>query len=113
MTSRTSSNTPINKPINNPILSKWAEEFISNSNASPDRERLVIGEWDEDEYDCKTYRHEGGWKGTDFIHSRHSAVRILCYYAKFEAQSIGTSLEGIVYYSPAAESHVGYCHGGK
>ena len=113
MTPRTFSNTSISETIDNPVIPKWAEAMISSCNNSSDHERLVIGEWDEDGYDCTQFRNEGGWQGTDFIHSRYSAVRILCYFAKFQSECVGTSLKGVVYYSPAAESHAGYCHGGE
>jgi len=88
-------------------LPDWTLDFGQS------KEKLIVGEWDDDEeaYDCTEYRIKGGWKGSDFIHSKNSAVRILRYYAEYTNDSVGTCLEGIVRFSSKAESHSGYCHG--
>jgi acyl-coenzyme A thioesterase PaaI-like protein len=88
-----------------------------------------------------SYRERNGWKGTDLVHSKDSPVRITHYFCRYgpgtdirlptissnttvtESQpptppqphrgGAGTVLTGMVYFSPAAESHAGYCHGGS
>ena len=88
-------------------LPDWTLDFGQS------KEKLIVGEWDDDDeaYDCTEYRIKGGWKGSDFIHSKNSAVRVLRYYAEYTNDSVGTCLEGIVRFSSKAESHSGYCHG--
>lgn len=62
------------------------------------------------------WRQREGWMGSDFCHSRNSAVRILQYsiLAAPDSRSCDSfpSLVGVVRFSPAAESHKGLCHGG-
>jgi hypothetical protein len=65
-------------------------------------ERLIRPEW-EDSY----LRREKGWLGQDLCHASDSPVRILDYYT---TPSVVT---GVVYFSPRAESHRGFCHGGS
>jgi len=93
--------------ISETTLPDWTSDFGRS------KEKLIVGEWDDDEdsYDSTEYRRKGGWKGTDFMHSKNSAVRVLRYYADYKKDSVGTSLEGIVEFTPNAESHSGYCHG--
>eukprot|EP00815_Leptocylindrus_aporus_P007065 CAMPEP_0116069250 /NCGR_PEP_ID=MMETSP0322-20121206/12172_1 /TAXON_ID=163516 /ORGANISM="Leptocylindrus danicus var. apora, Strain B651" /LENGTH=215 /DNA_ID=CAMNT_0003556571 /DNA_START=92 /DNA_END=739 /DNA_ORIENTATION=+ len=95
--------------ISETTLPDWTSDFGRS------KEKLIVGEWDDDEdsYDSTEYRRKGGWKGTDFMHSKNSAVRVLRYYADYKKDSVGTSLEGIVEFTPNAESHSGYCHGGS
>ena len=56
------------------------------------------------------------------IHGKNAAVRVLDYFVEYgngdglqgyASGGIGTKLTGVVYYSPRAESHKGYCHGGS
>ena len=104
-------------------LPHWTKQYFSsennmtghddNDNNQKNKTRLEVHEWDKDDYDAFHYREKGGWMGTDFIHSRSSAVRILTYFADFGGCHSNITLEGIVYFSPAAESHAGYCHGGS
>lgn len=56
------------------------------------------------------------------IHDLHSAVRIHDYFVEYGSGDglenvtrggIGTKLAGIVEFTPAAESHRGFCHGGS
>lgn len=65
-------------------------------------ERLIRPEWED-----SSLRREGGWLGQDLCHATDSPVRILDYYT---TPSVVT---GVVYFSPRAESHRGFCHGGS
>mmetsp|Transcript_24136 Transcript_24136/g.36013 ORF Transcript_24136/g.36013 Transcript_24136/m.36013 type:complete len:235 (-) Transcript_24136:650-1354(-) len=92
----------------------WVENEISKWG-----ERLRVAEWEDAEY-----RANDGWKGTDLIHSSTSPVQINNYMVSYgdgsggpipnlERGGIGTVLTGIAHFTPAAESHKGYCHGGS
>ena len=79
-------------------------------------ERLAVPEWDE----RGTYREKNGWKGNDLIHDPNAAVRIIDYFVRYgdggeslEKGGVGTTLTGVVHFTPRAESHKGYCHGGS
>jgi len=90
-------------------------------------ERLVVPEWDDPVH----YRPKHGWRGRDLVHDRHAPVRITDYFVTYgpgtdirlEAAVVhdahpqrggaGTQLQGIVEFTPAAESHQGFCHGGS
>ena len=61
-------------------------------------------------------------QGTDLVHDSNSPVRILDYYVRYgsgiphtglTSGGVGTTLHGIVHYTPRAESHAGFCHGGS
>ena len=73
-------------------------------------ERLIIPEW-EDQF----YRKDKGWVGRDLVHDPDAPVRIKHYYVNYGpgGGGIGTTLTGICFFSQAAESHQGYCHGGS
>jgi acyl-coenzyme A thioesterase PaaI-like protein len=85
-----------------------------------------------------SYRERNGWKGTDLVHSKDSPVRITHYFCRYgqgtdirlpaisanatvagsqppspHRGGAGTVLTGMVYFSAAAESHAGHCHGGS
>mmetsp|Transcript_1576 Transcript_1576/g.2571 ORF Transcript_1576/g.2571 Transcript_1576/m.2571 type:complete len:278 (+) Transcript_1576:238-1071(+) len=104
-------------PIHNVIqaLPKWADLLASDTT----KQHLFLPEWDDprSNYDSTAYRATNGWEGSDLIHSRYSAVRILHYYATLDdSTDVNVSnicLEGVTYFSPQAESHAGYCHGGS
>ena len=105
-------------PIHNTVaLPQWTTALVVAS-ASEHKQHIFLPEWDDPKsnYDSTAYRAQNGWKGSDLIHSRHSAVRILHYYASFsrhDSNDDNISLEGVAYFSPKAESHAGYCHGGS
>ena len=61
-------------------------------------------------------------QGRDYIHDKNSPVRIRQYFVRygsgqgmdgFSRGGVGTTLTGIVQFTPRAESHAGYCHGGS
>ena len=63
-------------------------------------------------------------QGRDLIHDVHAPVRILDYHVQYgngdgiidpsvQTGGIGTTLTGICHFTPRAESHPGYCHGGS
>mmetsp|Transcript_18128 Transcript_18128/g.24941 ORF Transcript_18128/g.24941 Transcript_18128/m.24941 type:complete len:229 (-) Transcript_18128:216-902(-) len=91
----------------------WAEKEIKTWG-----ERLRVAEWEDAEY-----RTNNGWKGTDLIHSQNSPVQINDYMVSYgegagpisglQRGGTGTMLTGVCYFSPAAESHKGFCHGGS
>jgi len=93
-------------------------------------ERVSLPEWDADEkisfdenddsdddfrYDNDDYRQSNGWKGSDLCHSATSPVRISHYAIKYIDINggVGTKLTGVAHFTPRAESHSGYCHGGS
>lgn len=93
-------------------------------------ERVSLPEWDADEKltldedddsdddfwcDCDDYRQKNGWKGSDLCHSTTSPVRISHYVIKYTDSNdgVGTKLTGVAHFTPRAESHSGYCHGGS
>ena len=120
-------------------LPSWADIFHRRSWG----DKLTISEWDDhdnednvenndDEHaekgDVTKYRVKSGWRGKDLIHSRDSAVRILEYRLSYNDSNgndfqMGekilhdtvpyATLTGIVHFTPRAESHKGYCHGGS
>lgn len=77
--------------------------------------------------DATEYRLANGWRGNDLIHSQSSPVRVLEYRlchdipknilpSSFTELLISEQmpiLTGIVHFTPRAESHKGYCHGGS
>ena len=96
-------------------------------------ERVSLPEWDADdkisslddsENDtlrmsrrCSSiYRQSSGWTGADLCHSTTSPVRISHYAIQYKDSNnggVGTTLTGIAHFTPNAESHSGYCHGGS
>jgi len=91
----------------------WVDRFFDTSNEEYG-EKLNIPEWEEKEgEDKEAYRTFNGWMGKDFMHSLDSPVRILGYRTKFVDGGVGTTLSGVVHFTPKSESHKGYCHGGS
>ena len=102
-------------------LSSWIQEhkgtlpaWVEN-NRGYYGEEVVVAEWE-----LMDYRANNGWKGRDLVHDDDSPVRILQYFAKYgngigdlERGGEGTTLTGIVHFTPKAESHQGLCHGGS
>jgi acyl-coenzyme A thioesterase PaaI-like protein len=86
-------------------------------------ERLTIDEWEgNDQQTVDSYRRDHGWKGSDLVHSISSPVRILEYRIRYpiviphgpgRGAGEGTMLTGMVHFTPKAESHQGFCHGGS
>ena len=83
-----------------PTLPAWANALKQEEG----QQRLMMREWEDE-----PWRIARGWKGTDLIHSRSSAVRILAYFWNPATQT----LSGVVRFNPGAESHRGLCHGGS
>ncbi|KAL3916830.1 MAG: hypothetical protein SGILL_005001 [Bacillariaceae sp.] len=93
-------------------------------------EELQVAEWQDDD---GKYRNNHGWQGTDLVHDKHAPVRVLNYYVNYgkgivaataadttytskvlcEKGGVDTTLTGIAHFTPRAESHKGYCHGGS
>ena len=81
-------------------LPKFAHDLEHN----PQLHRVRLREWEDLEW-----RQANGWKGHDLCHNPlGNAVRVLQYY--FDAEE--TSMTGVVWFGPDAESHRGLCHGG-
>jgi len=96
-------------------------------------EALDVLEWEEttSHNNYLEYRNENGWLGTDFCHDRiKSPVYVSHYRANYAMYKygntmeeenkekilhtgVGTTLTGIAHFTPLAESHKGYCHGGS
>lgn len=72
-------------------------------------DRVILPEWEHQ----SDHRDTNGWQGRDLIHDIDAPVRILDYYVTFKDGGVGTTLTGVVHYTPRAESHAGYCHGGS
>lgn len=93
----------------------WVEELQESWG-----EELVVSEW---QHDGGTYREKRGWQGRDLVHDKDAPVRVMNYYVRYGpgiegiASSIsggcGTTLTGVAHFTPRAESHMGYCHGGS
>ena len=54
-----------------PILPAWAEQLAKQ----PGQQRVMMREWEDEKW-----RVANGWQGSDLIHGRNSAVRILAYF---------------------------------
>lgn len=61
-------------------------------------------------------------QGRDLIHDFNAPVRIVQYFVNyghgegiqgFSKGGVGTTLCGLVHFTPRAESHAGFCHGGS
>jgi hypothetical protein len=64
------------------------------------------------EWSDPAVRVASGYKGTDYVHSERSGVRVLDYVLQTnEAGQL--QLVGVAVFTPAAESHKGLCHGGS
>jgi acyl-coenzyme A thioesterase PaaI-like protein len=79
-------------------------------------EPLAVAEWD----DVDSYRAKNGWQGRDLVHDHHAPVRVLEYFVAYgqgvnglERGGVDTTLTGIAHFTPRAESHKGFCHGGS
>ena len=66
---------------------------------------IYVEEWENEDK-----RSQLGFSGTDYLHSKHSAVRVLTYF--LSTQNSRVTLHGLVQTTQAAESHRGFCHGG-
>lgn len=93
---------------------EWVEKFNESWG-----EPLDVPEWKDD---GGTYRQENGWLGRDLIHDVNSPVRISKYRIRYGTEApltgfgqggVGTQLTGVVEFTPRAESHAGFCHGGS
>jgi 8-oxo-dGTP diphosphatase len=82
-----------------PVLPGWAAPMAE----SADYQRVLMREWEDE-----SWRRARGWYGSDLIHGRHAAVRVLAYWWNPSQQT----LSGVVRFNPGAESHRGICHGG-
>ena len=54
-----------------PVLPAWAELLAKQ----PGQQRVMMREWEDEKW-----RVANGWQGSDLIHGRNSAVRILAYF---------------------------------
>jgi acyl-coenzyme A thioesterase PaaI-like protein len=109
-----------------PSIPKWWVD-IHNYCVKADNNALFVTtpEWPSGSDDGCSYRQGNGWQGNDFIHSVNSAVRIIEYvvfdklndesnpHVDVDEENMRYILVGLVHYTPAAESHKGYCHGGS
>lgn len=62
-----------------PSLPAWAEALSKQ----PGQQRVMMREWEDE-----PWRVAKGWKGSDLIHGRNSAVRILAYFWHPEEQTL-------------------------
>ena len=112
--------SPGSAAIRYPDLPEWFVEMKSSGN------RCIVDESVREWYDEKWRSSAaGGFSGTDYVHSRTSApVRIMEYMIleKSVEKELNIdvnegvfypSLVGPAYFSGAAESHKGLCHGGS
>lgn len=124
------------------VIPSWANERFKWG------EKIVVPEWDdffpddtangeEEAYCGEEFRKTNGWKGTDLIHHKSSAIRVLEYRLHHhipptptetetemndtnldsvpnQIYTVGsTTLTGIVHFTKNAESHKNHCHGGS
>jgi acyl-coenzyme A thioesterase PaaI-like protein len=98
-------------------------------------EELEVLEWQDDN---GAYRSKHGWQGKDLVHDKNAPVRVWNYFVQYgpgiltssqewkesdlskeqgqkhcERGGVGTVLTGIAHFTPRAESHAGFCHGGS
>ena len=109
----------------NRILPLWLIDQIDEWG-----DRVSLPEWDADEkitsdehdnvdgsdrYNPALYRKNNGWSGSDLCHSHTSPVRISHYAIQYTDKNggVGTKLTGLAHFTPNAESHSGFCHGGS
>ncbi len=62
-----------------PVLPAWAEQLAKQ----PGQQRVMMREWEDEKW-----RVANGWHGTDLIHGRNSAVRILAYFWNPQEQTL-------------------------
>jgi acyl-coenzyme A thioesterase PaaI-like protein len=108
-------------------LPDWVEERRATWG-----EELQVLEWQDDD---GTYRNKNGWRGTDLVHDKRAPVRVIQYFVQYgagivtaaaggdnnnkqpqilcERGGVGTTLTGVAHFTPRAESHKGFCHGGS
>lgn len=87
-------------------------EWYTRVKSSPFAEKLDVREWMDEGW----RQDEGGWKGKDYVHSASAACRVLEYSLLKPQPELGQQrpkLVGVAYFSPRAESHKGFCHGGS
>ncbi|CAB9509879.1 Thioesterase superfamily [Seminavis robusta] len=98
-------------------LPAWVEQLRDDWG-----EPLGVPEWD----DVDSYRQKNGWQGRDLVHDHHAPVRVLEYFVQYGSGiitdnntcisskgGVDTTLTGICHFTPRAESHKGFCHGGS
>ena len=102
-------------------LSPSVPEWYTRLKSSTFAEKLNVREWQDEAW----RQSEGGWKGKDYVHSVTAPCRILEYsLIKPQISPSSSSIEGgstmefpsltgVAYFSPLAESHKGFCHGGS
>lgn len=115
--------------INSSHLPDWVQD---GQDSSLWGEGLNVLEWQDD---GGTYRNKHGWQGRDLVHDKYAPVRVLKYYVQYgpgicpqsnnyendsnispttnSRGGVGTELSGVAHFTPCAESHKGYCHGGS
>lgn len=106
--------------IKYPSLPAWFENIkrISDYSVVDD----TVREWNDESWRLSA----GGFSGTDFVHSRSRAPARVLEYLIIHRSDVGSetstdvndgsfypSLVGPAYFSDAAESHKGLCHGGS
>ena len=91
------------------VLPSWVETLRPTWGIRLDRP-----EWEDynENSTASNYRRNSGWHGYDLCHHSLSPVRILDYYYHIDMTN-DVTMTGVVYFSPMAESHKGYCHGGS
>lgn len=103
------------QPIFYPQLPKWYEDMKSSPSS------CVVDDFVQ-EWQDENWRVANGWMGTDFIHSKtRASVHVLEYLIvkkqdktdENSGEDYSYSLVGPAYFSTAAESHRGLCHGGS
>lgn len=62
-----------------PVLPAWADRLAKQ----PGQQRVMMREWEDEKW-----RVANGWQGSDLIHGRNSAVRILAYFWNPEEQTL-------------------------
>ena len=72
-----------------PSLPAWAEALAREEG----QQRVLMREWEDE-----SWRTARGWKGSDLIHGRNSAVRLLAYF--WHPQS--STLRGVVRFGPVS-----------
>ena len=72
-----------------PSLPAWAEALAREDG----QQRVLMREWEDE-----SWRTARGWKGSDLIHGRNSAVRLLAYF--WHPQS--STLRGVVRFGPVS-----------
>jgi hypothetical protein len=84
-------------------------------------QKLCVREWEDPAWRTSS---EGGWFGSDYVHSIKAGARVLGYHlfgpkpaeasSASEAVAIADySLIGVAHFTEYAESHKGLCHGGS